>query len=144
MCHRTYTGGWEGVLSPSQVRSLLSSNFENYWIKFRNLTSTTRNVSRWHDLQSGCYSFSSQIKTGASFTYYSEWLIVLVKLDWLGHYSLFYLMVVNIRNRLSYEQFGAFLANVKELNSHKQTREVIHLVSALFPLILFHHAFFGK
>ncbi|KAL1372589.1 uncharacterized protein At4g15545 [Arachis hypogaea] len=27
------------------------------------------------------------------------------------------------RNRLSYEQFGAFLANVKELNSHKQTRE---------------------
>lgn len=29
-----------------------------------------------------------------------------------------------VRNRLSYEQFGAFLANVKELNSHKQTREV--------------------
>ncbi|KAK7363650.1 hypothetical protein VNO77_05800 [Canavalia gladiata] len=28
-----------------------------------------------------------------------------------------------VRNRLSYEQFGAFLANVKELNSHKQTRE---------------------
>ncbi|KAK8585790.1 hypothetical protein V6N13_050761 [Hibiscus sabdariffa] len=27
------------------------------------------------------------------------------------------------RNRLSYEQFSAFLANVKELNSHKQTRE---------------------
>ncbi|GMJ02020.1 NAI2-interacting protein 1 [Hibiscus trionum] len=27
------------------------------------------------------------------------------------------------RNRLSYEQFAAFLANVKELNSHKQTRE---------------------
>ncbi|CAJ2634446.1 unnamed protein product [Trifolium pratense] len=29
-----------------------------------------------------------------------------------------------VRNRLSYEQFSAFLANVKELNSHKQTREV--------------------
>uniref|UniRef100_A0A2P2KPT1 At4g15545-like C-terminal domain-containing protein n=1 Tax=Rhizophora mucronata TaxID=61149 RepID=A0A2P2KPT1_RHIMU len=28
-----------------------------------------------------------------------------------------------VRNRLSYEQFGAFLANVKELNAHKQTRE---------------------
>ncbi|KAL0393181.1 UNVERIFIED_CONTAM: hypothetical protein Sradi_2540900, partial [Sesamum radiatum] len=28
-----------------------------------------------------------------------------------------------VRNRLSYEQFGAFLANVKELNSHKQTKE---------------------
>ncbi|KAL2530411.1 Uncharacterized protein Fot_23012 [Forsythia ovata] len=28
-----------------------------------------------------------------------------------------------VRNRLSYEQFGAFLANVKELNSHKQTRD---------------------
>jgi len=27
------------------------------------------------------------------------------------------------RNRLSYEQFGAFLANVKELNSYRQTRE---------------------
>ncbi|XP_058083036.1 uncharacterized protein At4g15545 [Magnolia sinica] len=28
-----------------------------------------------------------------------------------------------VRSRLSYEQFGAFLANVKELNSHKQSRE---------------------
>ncbi|XVF38602.1 hypothetical protein REPUB_Repub20aG0116500 [Reevesia pubescens] len=28
-----------------------------------------------------------------------------------------------VRSRLSYEQFGAFLANVKELNSHRQTRE---------------------
>lgn len=29
-----------------------------------------------------------------------------------------------IRSRLSYEQFGAFLANVKELNAHNQTKEV--------------------
>lgn len=28
-----------------------------------------------------------------------------------------------VRSRLSYEQFAAFLANVKELNSHRQTRE---------------------
>lgn len=28
-----------------------------------------------------------------------------------------------VRSRLSYEQFGAFLTNVKELNSHKQTKE---------------------
>lgn len=28
-----------------------------------------------------------------------------------------------VRSRLSYEQFGAFLTNVKELNAHKQTRE---------------------
>ncbi|KAL6610200.1 hypothetical protein ACP70R_040169 [Stipagrostis hirtigluma subsp. patula] len=28
-----------------------------------------------------------------------------------------------VRNRLSYEQFSAFLANVKELNAQKQTRE---------------------
>ncbi|KAK2646720.1 hypothetical protein Ddye_021915 [Dipteronia dyeriana] len=28
-----------------------------------------------------------------------------------------------VRSRLTYEQFGAFLANVKELNAHKQTRE---------------------
>ncbi|GAV63365.1 hypothetical protein CFOL_v3_06883 [Cephalotus follicularis] len=28
-----------------------------------------------------------------------------------------------VRSRLSYEQFAAFLANVKELNSHKQSRE---------------------
>ncbi|KAJ4955271.1 hypothetical protein NE237_012054 [Protea cynaroides] len=28
-----------------------------------------------------------------------------------------------VRTRLSYEQFGAFLANIKELNSHKKTRE---------------------
>ncbi|XP_010524523.1 PREDICTED: uncharacterized protein At4g15545-like [Tarenaya hassleriana] len=28
-----------------------------------------------------------------------------------------------VRSRLSYEQFGAFLGNVKELNAHKQTKE---------------------
>ncbi|GAB2210335.1 hypothetical protein Droror1_Dr00015599 [Drosera rotundifolia] len=28
-----------------------------------------------------------------------------------------------VRSRLSYEQFGAFLANVKDLNSHKQTKD---------------------
>ncbi|XP_010548899.1 PREDICTED: uncharacterized protein At4g15545 [Tarenaya hassleriana] len=28
-----------------------------------------------------------------------------------------------VRSRLTYEQFGAFLANVKELNAHKQTRQ---------------------
>ncbi|KAK9182432.1 hypothetical protein WN944_025576 [Citrus x changshan-huyou] len=28
-----------------------------------------------------------------------------------------------VRNRLSYEQFAIFLANVKELNAHKQTKE---------------------
>ncbi|GMH08344.1 hypothetical protein Nepgr_010184 [Nepenthes gracilis] len=28
-----------------------------------------------------------------------------------------------VRSRLSYEQFGAFLANVKDLNSHKQSKE---------------------
>ncbi|THU48091.1 hypothetical protein C4D60_Mb09t22570 [Musa balbisiana] len=27
------------------------------------------------------------------------------------------------RSRLSYEQFGAFLANIKELNAHRQSRE---------------------
>ncbi|MQL75551.1 hypothetical protein Taro_007914 [Colocasia esculenta] len=28
-----------------------------------------------------------------------------------------------VRNRLSYEQFGAFLSNIKEFNSHRQSRE---------------------
>lgn len=28
------------------------------------------------------------------------------------------------RSRLSYEQFSAFLANIKELNAQKQSREV--------------------
>jgi len=44
------------------------------------------------------------------------------------------LMVLNYsghRNRLSYEQFSAFLANIKELNGHRQTREVWFL-SSLF------------
>lgn len=34
------------------------------------------------------------------------------------------LSFVFIRNRLSYEQFAIFLANVKELNAHKQTKDV--------------------
>ncbi|KAG0573472.1 hypothetical protein KC19_VG181500 [Ceratodon purpureus] len=29
-----------------------------------------------------------------------------------------------LRNRLQYEQFSAFLANIKELNVYRQTREV--------------------
>ncbi|XP_038970409.1 uncharacterized protein At4g15545-like isoform X2 [Phoenix dactylifera] len=29
----------------------------------------------------------------------------------------------HVRSRLSYEQFGAFLANIKELNAHRQSRE---------------------
>lgn len=47
-----------------------------------------------------------------------------------------------IRSRLSYEQFSAFLANVKELNAHKQTKEVpwclcpIFLSSFSTPFIL--------
>lgn len=34
------------------------------------------------------------------------------------------------RSRLSYEQFSAFLSNVKELNAHKQSREVFWLPQA--------------
>ena len=36
------------------------------------------------------------------------------------------------RNRLSYEQFSAFLANIKELNAHRQTREVMSYTMDLF------------
>lgn len=45
---------------------------------------------------------------------------------WIGSWLL--LFVDFIRTRLSYEQFGAFLANVKELNSHKQNKEVSHQI----------------
>ncbi|XP_050375074.1 uncharacterized protein At4g15545 [Argentina anserina] len=38
-----------------------------------------------------------------------------------------------VRSRLSYEQFGAFLANVKELNAHKQTKEeTLHKADEIF------------
>ena len=33
-------------------------------------------------------------------------------------------LVSHCRNRLSYEQFAAFLANIKELNAQRQSREV--------------------
>lgn len=91
-CCRTNTGGWERVLSPSQVRDLW--NFENY----------------------GKITFEL-----------NSWVLY------------FYLLFVIVRNRLSYEQFGAFLANVKELNSHKQTKEVfppaLSLLSQLIHII---------
>lgn len=32
--------------------------------------------------------------------------------------------VIDSRSRLQYEQFSAFLSNIKELNAQKQTREV--------------------
>lgn len=32
------------------------------------------------------------------------------------------------RSRLSYEQFSAFLANIKELNAQKQSREVMNIM----------------
>ncbi|KAM5569147.1 uncharacterized protein ABKV19_016586 [Rosa sericea] len=38
-----------------------------------------------------------------------------------------------VRSRLSYEQFGAFLTNVKELNAHKQTKEeTLHKADEIF------------
>ncbi|KAL6185902.1 hypothetical protein ACLB2K_042024 [Fragaria x ananassa] len=38
-----------------------------------------------------------------------------------------------VRSRLSYEQFGAFLANVKELNAHKKTKEeTLHKADEIF------------
>lgn len=145
ICHRTNTGGWQGVLSPSQVSALsclqtlktIKSNSQTWGF-------TIRNIGRWHDLRRWQNLFSSPKSK------LSHLLHILVnssffslKLFRLGHCPLFYLMVVIIRNRLSYEQFGAFLANVKELNSHKQTKEVIHLVSALLlPLILYHQPCF--
>lgn len=56
--------------------------------------------------------------------------LLLDLLDFLySSYSPFETSTINFftRSRLSYEQFGAFLANVKELNSHKQTKEVHHI-----------------
>lgn len=46
------------------------------------------------------------------------------------------------RSRLSYEQFGAFLANVKELNAHKQTREVnFSSISSLLQFLCYINPF---
>lgn len=35
------------------------------------------------------------------------------------------------RSRLSYEQFAAFLANIKELNAHQQSRDVSFITNLL-------------
>ncbi|CAI5534408.1 unnamed protein product [Closterium sp. Naga37s-1] len=43
----------------------------------------------------------------------------------------------SLRNRLSYEQFSAFLANIKELNAHRQSREV-RLSPTMSPPLLPH------
>ena len=40
------------------------------------------------------------------------------------------------RNRLSYEQFSEFLSSIKELNAHRQTREVISSIIICNPPIL--------
>lgn len=40
------------------------------------------------------------------------------------------------RSRLSYEQFSLFLANIKELNAHRQTREVSTLILSLLSSVL--------
>jgi hypothetical protein len=41
------------------------------------------------------------------------------------HFSLSF-CTTTPRTRLSYEQFGAFLANIKEFNAQKQSREVAY------------------
>jgi hypothetical protein len=46
------------------------------------------------------------------------------------------------RNRLSYEQFSAFLANIKELNAHRQTREVMSYTMDLFVFSQFDQGMF--
>lgn len=41
------------------------------------------------------------------------------------------------RNRLSYQQFSAFLSNIKELNSHRQSRGVGNLFSEVLVLLTY-------
>ncbi|KAK4753127.1 hypothetical protein SAY87_021925 [Trapa incisa] len=53
--------------------------------------------------------------------------------NWLVELSSF---LMGCKTRLSYDQFSAFLANVKELNAQKQTREV---TSCIFQSILCTH-----
>ncbi|KAI3459321.1 hypothetical protein Pfo_015984 [Paulownia fortunei] len=45
-------------------------------------------------------------------------------------------------NRSSYEQFGAFLANVKEMNSHKQTKEASDQTTFFHHFLLSCHEYF--
>ena len=45
-----------------------------------------------------------------------------------GYYLCNYpVLFMGFRSRLSYEQFGAFLANIKELNAHRQSHEVSYI-----------------
>jgi hypothetical protein len=44
------------------------------------------------------------------------------------------------RSRLSYEQFAAFLANIKELNAHRQS-QVVTFSFQLEPLFCFFRSF---
>ena len=67
---------------------------------------------------------SSSAKLGESLHNITD-LFVPVLLDFTeNNASLYHYQTDLCRNRLSYEQFSAFLTNIKDLNAHKQSREV--------------------
>lgn len=89
-----------------------------------------RNRSHKHS----CYCWSCNLEASMQYPQWIPWLsniwisvlLIIVNKLWVSIQLITFVLV--IRSRLSYEQFGAFLANVKELNSHKQTKEVNHSV----------------
>lgn len=49
---------------------------------------------------------------------------IYIYLEFFGSSCWLFWQYLQFRSRLSYEQFSAFLANIRELNAQKQTREV--------------------
>ncbi|KAH7288783.1 hypothetical protein KP509_31G043000 [Ceratopteris richardii] len=111
------------AISPTKKKTLKGSSAATSPIKTRSMSiSSTADPSKgsnkWHSVSDGRLSFSSSTASSKHTTAPNSppHSARAARVDGKEFFR-------QARNRLSYEQFSAFLANIKELNAHKQTRE---------------------
>ncbi|KAH7289698.1 hypothetical protein KP509_30G014900 [Ceratopteris richardii] len=111
-------------ISPTKKKLLKGSSAATSPIKSRPRSTisfsgeSTKASNKWHSVNDGAVSLPSSLASSKHTTAPNSppHKARAARLDGKEFFR-------QARNRLSYEQFSAFLANIKELNAHQQTRE---------------------
>eukprot|EP00250_Pteridium_aquilinum_P017679 c23735_g2_i1 orf=136-1221(+) len=112
------------AVSPTKRQLVKGSSAATSPIKARPKTSSSHKEqaskasSKWNSIGDGRLSLPSSLPTSKHATAPNSppHIVKTARVDGKEFFR-------QARNRLSYEQFSAFLANIKELNAHHQTRE---------------------
>ncbi|KAI5058509.1 hypothetical protein GOP47_0026679 [Adiantum capillus-veneris] len=111
------------AVSPTKRQPVKGSSAATSPLKSRTKSSSSNKEpskvsSKWHSVSDGRLSLPSSLPTSKHATAPNSppHIARTARVDGKEFFR-------QARNRLSYEQFSAFLANIKELNAHHQTRE---------------------